>query len=838
MAEPLCLPRLGSDAQPFFRLALLEDGRADPASDSIVFGDDRNNWIVITPPQARLHPDFTSIVHRQSQLRPDVDIFYGDEVVLGRDSQNYDPVLKSALDVTHLIAADYIGLPLIVRATAMSRLGGLTPELGTAVCYDLLLRAISAGLGIERIAQTLAAHPAPRPQASAADRRKVLDRWLDKAAGKFAISDGLVDGTFRLERRFADFPEVTIIIPTRQDRYPDPAFGPSDQQMIIGLLDRLSSIDWPMDRLNVLVGDALEDDRIYRGRDWPFRWRRIVVGSADNATFNYAAKANVLWRAADTEHLIFMNDDINFGFGGWLKALCTFSMMKDVGAVGARLLYPNGTIQHAGMPGGLFGMTAHAWLGQPADAATYQNWGLVHREWSMVTGAVLATRKSVLNEINGFDERFRLEFNDVDLCLRMRMLGYRIVYTPFAELVHYEKASRAATQPRASELARFLKRWRDFLDQDPAYHPELTRDSFQIGPVASARTWWCQPAPDDEKPVAPTDPSRRSNAPMRHTGLQGAFPAIDPAFLNTGWRTTGQSDDRGGRRPTPPTVAVAYLARGADPDSSAAFQRFVASYRKFPAGRDHRLYILYKGFENTADLHAATAIFSELNPQARQLDDWGFDIGAYIAAAGQLEEDYVCFVNTYSELLDAGWLEKLASHLDRDDVGLVGSSGSFEAFGDADPGFPPFPNAHLRSNGFMIERQLFMSFFSSLTISNKRDAYLIESGPESLTRRVAAMGLKVLVVGRNGRGYSPLWWPSSDTFRQGTQANLLIGDNKTRAFIDAGTEEKRRLIQLAWGDYLDPADILATRSNMADPADVLAIRSNTANSTLMREISV
>src|SRR5204863_7374526 len=124
----------------------------------------------------------------------------------------------------------------------------------------------------------------------------------------------------------------------------------------------------------------------------------------------------------------------------------------DVGIAGGRLLYPNGKVQHAGMPGGVFGLCTHAWIGEAADATTYQNWAVVHREWSMVTGAVLATRRSLLELIGGFDERFKLDFNDIDLCLRLRMLGYRIVYTPFAELTHYEKGSRGDSVSSGTQL--------------------------------------------------------------------------------------------------------------------------------------------------------------------------------------------------------------------------------------------------------------------------------------------------------------------------------------------------------------------------------------------------
>jgi hypothetical protein len=108
----------------------------------------------------------------------------------------------------------------------------------------------------------------------------------------------------------------------------------------------------------------------------------------------------------------------------------------------------------------------------------------------------------------------------------------------------------------------------------------------------------------------------------------------------------------------------------------------------------------------------------------------------------------------------------------------------------------------------MIERELFSSMLAGTVIRDKSDADLIESGPVSLTRRVLAQGLDVQIVGRNGRGYPPRWWPSSDTFHQGCQSNLLIGDNQTRAYIAATWNEKRTLVENTWGQYLDPCNAL------------------------------
>ena len=185
-----------------------------------------------------------------------------------------------------------------------------------------------------------------------------------------------------------------------------------------------------------------------------------------------------------------LNDDVEVRDPAWLKALMTFAVSQDVGAVGARLLFGDGRLQHAGVVAGLFGLCAHAWFGQPADRPTYQDWALVQREWSIVTGAVLATRRSVLERVNGFDPAFSLDFNDVDLCLKMRLQGLRVVYTPFAEMTHHEKASRGDHPTVAAEMAIFLRRWRELLDDDPSYHPGMNRNSADLAPIPPARAWY------------------------------------------------------------------------------------------------------------------------------------------------------------------------------------------------------------------------------------------------------------------------------------------------------------------------------------------------------------
>jgi hypothetical protein len=293
-----------------------------------------------------------------------------------------------------------------------------------------------------------------------------------------------------LRRRFASFPDVTLVIATRQARQHRSTDGEAGTPHIINLLDGLSRTDWPMSHIKVLIGDDVADDSIYAGRNYPFDVRRIGTLREPDVPFNYAAKMNSLWRRARTEYIVFINDDVVVLESGWLRALMTFAMDEDVGGVGGRLLYGDGRLQHAGVVGGLFGSCLHAWIFAPTHFKTYNDWALVHREWSMVTGAVFATRREVLQLVNGFDERFSLEYNDVDLCLRMRLQGYKIVYTPFAQMIHYEKASRSDVRPRADQVAMFLKRWAELLNNDPAFNPGFDMMNVYIHPARIPGAWF------------------------------------------------------------------------------------------------------------------------------------------------------------------------------------------------------------------------------------------------------------------------------------------------------------------------------------------------------------
>jgi GT2 family glycosyltransferase len=204
----------------------------------------------------------------------------------------------------------------------------------------------------------------------------------------------------------------------------------------------------------------------------------------DDSPFNYSRLNNGAVAQCLGEIVCLLNDDIEVITPDWIEEMVSFAMKPDVGAVGARLWYPNGTLQHGGVIIGIGGVAGHAHLRLPKGQHGYFGRAVVQQELSAVTGACLMVRRAVFEHVGGLDEQIAVAFNDVDLCLRLRAAGYRNIWTPFAELIHHESVSRGR-EDNPEKIARFQRevrfmheRWREVLTFDPHYNPNLT---MQVG---------------------------------------------------------------------------------------------------------------------------------------------------------------------------------------------------------------------------------------------------------------------------------------------------------------------------------------------------------------------
>lgn len=238
------------------------------------------------------------------------------------------------------------------------------------------------------------------------------------------------------------------------------------------------------------------------------------------------------------------------------------------------------------------------------------------------------------------------------------------------------------------------------------------------------------------------------------------------------------------------SIAVVHLLRKAN--DIVDFQKFLTSYRAFPAGTYHDLVILFKGFSGGDDRQALSCL-DGLNFIRIEVADKGYDISVYLDAARRLDYEYFCFFNSFSEILCADWLSYLHSALSSAQVGVVGATGSWESLNDV----TVFPNYHIRTTAFMIAGQV-MNDLATWTMQEKRDTSLFEAGPLSLTAQLLSRGLEPLVVDSSGRAWSKEDWPFSNTFRIGDQDGLMVADRRTDDYRYGSTDVREYLEKLAW----------------------------------------
>jgi len=430
-----------------------------------------------------LDPDALFEVVRLVNTHPDADIVYTDEDKLEFDGTHVEPYFKPDWSPEYLRSTMYIGHLTVYRRTLVERVGGFRSEFDGSQDYDLALRATAETDRIHHIPRIL--YHWRKTQGSAAGDTAAKPWGLDAARRALAnhvatlptpatVEDQPGQGFWRVRHEILGDPLVSVIVPT-DGRIVQTRHGNRDLlwHCIRSIAKRTAYRNYELliadnGRLSAQVMALLSD----------IPHRRLVYEMTH--PFNFAAKVNFAARQARGEHLLLLNDDTEVINDEWMSAMLEFSQQPKIGAVGGKLFYPDGRIQHVGVVLGIGGGACHVFAGQPGDSPGYFGSALVIRNYSAVTGACCMTRRAVFEEVGGFDERFALDFNDVDYCLRVGARGYRIVGTPFARLYHFEGASFGSREHvvNPAEVQALSERWRSVIDADPFYNPNLTRSGL------------------------------------------------------------------------------------------------------------------------------------------------------------------------------------------------------------------------------------------------------------------------------------------------------------------------------------------------------------------------
>ncbi len=435
----------------------------------------RGQWVSLLDHDDVLEPDALFEVVRYLQGNPDTDLIFSDEDKITEEGLAA-PQFKPDWSPDFLLSYNYLCHFTTIRRDVVERAGRFRPEFDGAQDYDLFLRVSELTTRIHHLPRILyhwrrsetstSDNIRRKPQALEAGRRAVENHLLRRGERGHVTVDWQTHA-YWVKRELRETRRISIIIATR-DR--------------IDLLSRCiasitSKTSYPNYEIIVVDNESKSEEAQEYFRNFEHRLLHF------HGPFNFSALNNLAVEQSDAPWLLFLNNDVEVIESEWLTVMAEHVQRPEVGAVGARLLYPNDTVQHAGVVLGVGGIADHAFRHFPADAPGVSRQLQVTRNYSSVTGACLLTRREVFEEIGGFDEeRLPVTFNDVDLCLKMRRAGYLIVYTPFAKLYHHESASRRRSV-EALETEVIRERWPEYLERDPYYNPNLSREraDFSLG---------------------------------------------------------------------------------------------------------------------------------------------------------------------------------------------------------------------------------------------------------------------------------------------------------------------------------------------------------------------
>lgn len=408
---------------------------------------------------------------------PDTDLIYTDEDKINIKDERFDPFFKPDFSIDLLLSMNYIIHLLVIRRNLVSEVGGFRKKYDGSQDYDLILRIIEKTNKIFHIPKVLyhwrtvktSAANSPDTKLYAYNAAKnAIENYFDRNNIDVKVNLSNKRGNYFIERRLYYKPLISIIIPTKNKvqylkNCIESIFNKSTYKNFEIIIIDNNSIELETKK----YFDELKKIKNIKIISYPYE-------------FNFSKINNFGVSNTNGEILLFLNNDTIVIKSDWLERMLEHTLRKEVGVVGAKLLFPNNTIQHAGVILGLGELAGHAYYKEKYNTVKYFNMANLIRNYSAITFACAMMRKGVFYEVNGFDESLPYNYNGVDLCLRIREKGYLIVYTPYAELIHFESKSRVA-RVEQSEIKYIYKKWKHVIDNDPYYNPNLSRLRSDFG---------------------------------------------------------------------------------------------------------------------------------------------------------------------------------------------------------------------------------------------------------------------------------------------------------------------------------------------------------------------
>ena len=417
---------------------------------------------------------------------PETELIYTDEDKLDANGRRYDPYFKSDWNPDLFYSQNFLRHLTVYRRTVINDIGGFCSDYHGNENYDLALRFIEQirEERIRHISQILY-HWQPIVQSTPGTNDGfALQAHFQRLNQSVKVVEAVGGHTRVIYPLPAKQPLVSLIIPTRDKL-----------KLLRGTVEGLlNQTDYKNIEIIIMDNGSEKPDTFNYFKEIQQDNRVTVIRHA--APFNYSQLNNIGVSHATGEMIGFINNDLEVISPAWLTEMVSHALRVDIGAVGAKLYYANDTIQHAGVIVGLGGMAGHGFKFLAREAPGYHWKPFLIQNYSAVTAACLIMRRSVFEEVGGLNEKhLKVAFNDVDLCLRIRERGYRIVWTPYAELYHLESASRGSDNTLKKylrlrhELNYMTSRWGKTLLNDPYYNPNLTIEYEDLALAYPPREW-------------------------------------------------------------------------------------------------------------------------------------------------------------------------------------------------------------------------------------------------------------------------------------------------------------------------------------------------------------
>ncbi|MDF1485787.1 glycosyltransferase [Ramlibacter sp. H39-3-26] len=422
---------------------------------------------------------------------PGIRAVYADEMMRAADG-TLAGAFRPGFDLDMLLSCPTaLARHWLVRRDVFVEAGGFDPACTDAPEFDLLLRLVDAGgiTGLGHVDEPLLITDAPQLITKAGELA-ALQRHLQGRGYMDARIEAQLPGRYRVLYGHADTPMVSIIVPTK-DQFV------MLQRCVETLIEKTAYKNYEL--LIVDNNSTAKDACIWLDGMEAMNSDRIRILRYPHP-FNYSAINNMAAREARGDYLVLLNNDTAILREDWLDALLNHAQRPEVGITGAKLLYPDGRIQHAGVVLGLRGPAEHPFSGYPMDAAGYMHRLQIDQNYNAVTGACLMIRRSVFDEVAGLDEdAFKVSYNDVDLCLKVRQAGYLVVWTPHAVLLHEGSVSQNTVDTAAAEAKRqrfqgeqdaLYAKWLPTIARDTAYNQNLSLKGIGFEPETDSKLNW------------------------------------------------------------------------------------------------------------------------------------------------------------------------------------------------------------------------------------------------------------------------------------------------------------------------------------------------------------